>query len=383
MNRPTSNRPTRAEIDLDALASNFKSIRQFTGDKVKYMAVVKADAYGHGAVRCARRLEREGIDWFGVAIPQEGVELRVSGIRKRILCLGSFWNGQETLLLNHDLTPVIYRLDQAEAFDRAAKDRGSTAEIHLKIDTGMGRIGIRCDELDAFLDGFAKFGNLHIEGLMTHFAAADDLSANEFTNSQIVRFESAAKTVESRGHNPVYRDLANSAAAIAHPRSHGNLVRLGGILYGLADDVLPAEAVRPALTPVLSLHSEIVHLKNVPAGEALGYGRTFETARDSLIATIPIGYQDGYSRALSNSARVLVRGRFAPVAGRISMDWTLVDVTGIEGVSVGDSVTLIGSQEGNTIKAEELAGISDTISYEITCGISRRVTRVYVEGGQK
>lgn len=347
------------------------------------MAVVKADAYGHGAVRCAQALESAGIDWFGVAIPAEGVELRKKGIRKRILCLGSFWESQENLLLNQGLTPVIYRLDQAEAFDAAAKSRNSIAEVHLKIDTGMGRIGVRHDEMDPFLDKFAKFGNLHIEGVMTHFAAADEPDSIDFTREQIARFERALAAVEARGHRPVYRDLSNSAGTIAFPDALGNLVRLGGVLYGLTDDVLPPDVETPVFSPVMSLRTAIAHVKTVPEGETLGYGRTFATERESLIATLPIGYQDGYPRVLSNKARVIIRGQYAPVVGRVSMDWTLVDVTDIEGAEVGDDVVLIGSEGACEVRAEELGALSDTISYEITCGINRRVTRIYAEGGEE
>lgn len=383
MTQVTSNRPTRAEIDLGALAQNFRNIRNFIGSDVKLMAVVKADAYGHGAVRCAEILEREGVDWFGVAIPSEGIELRRHGSMKRILCLGSFWEGQETLLLNHGITPVIYRLEQAAAFDAAAGARNSVAEVHIKIDTGMGRIGVRHDELDAFLDRFARFGNLHIEGVMTHFAAADDRGEDEFTLGQIARFEKAVKAVEARGHRPVYRNLANSAAAISIPDARGSLVRLGGILYGLEEDVLQPGSARPELEPVMSLKTSIAYLKNVPAGETLGYGRTAELKRDSVIATLPIGYQDGYRRALSNRAKVLVKGQYAPIVGRVSMDWTLIDVTEIEDAAVGDEVVLIGSSGDRSVSAEQLAAAADTISYEITCGISRRVSRVYVDPGKE
>lgn len=383
MNTRIPDRPTYAQIDLGALRSNFRDIKAFIGNDLRYLAVVKADAYGHGAVRCAEALEAEGIDWFGVAVPKEGVELRRKGIRKRILCLGSFWPGQEDQLLNHGLTPVVYRLDQAELFDKAAKRRNSLAEVHIKIDTGMGRIGVRHDEIDPFLDRFARFGNLHVEGVMTHFASADEISSNDFTEEQKNRFERACKAVEARGHKPVYTDLANSAASVAHPGTRGNMVRLGGILYGLTDDVLPEVVEMPKMTPIMSLITRIAHIKEVPEGETLGYGRTFKTARRSAIATLPIGYQDGYPRLLSNKARVIVRGKPAPVAGRVSMDWTLVDVTDIEGASVGDVVTLIGTEAGEAVRAEELAALSDTISYEITCGINRRVPRVYVETAEK
>lgn len=376
-------RPTQADINLATLVSNFENVREMIGRDTKYMAVVKADAYGHGSIKCARALEAAGIDWFGVAIPAEGVELRKKGIRKRILCLGSFWRGQEKVLLNHSLTPVIFRMDQAEAFNAAAKKRNSIADVHLKIDTGMGRIGVRHDELDSFLDKFEECKNLHVEGVMTHFAAADDPGAEAFTNGQITRFEKSVSVLESHGFRPVYKDLANSPGAVAYPRARGNLVRLGGILYGLTGDTMPPDANLPELEPVMSIRAKVAHVKTVPAGEALGYGRTFVTKRESRIATLPIGYQDGYPRLVSNRGKVIIRGGFAPVVGRVSMDWTLIDVTDLEEVSVGDEAVLIGSDGDLSVRAEDLAKWSDTISYEITCGINRRVTRVYVEGGKE
>lgn len=377
MNLEISARPTRAEINLDNLAFNLHSVKNFVGTRLEYMAVVKANAYGHGAVECAKRLESENVDWFGVALPQEGVQLRENAIRKRILCLGGFWSGQETALLNYGITPVIYRLDQAESFNRAAKARGTKAEIHIKLDTGMGRIGIRFDQIKEFIDRLTDFDNLHVEGLMTHLASADNLKENEFTNTQIDRFEIACRIFEDRGFSPVYKDIANSPGCVAHPRSRKNMVRLGGVLYGLGGDVLPKEIETPELKPVMSLRTKIALLKLVPAGETLGYGRTFETEKDSQIATIPIGYQDGYPRNLSNSAKVIIDGILAPVVGRISMDWTLIDVSHIAQAKVGDEVILIGNDGNIGIKAEDLAAQCETISYEITCGISDRVSRTY------
>ena len=368
-------RPTWAEIHLDNLAFNFKSVKSFVGKDIKYMAVVKADAYGHCAVECAKRLEREGIDWFGVALPEEGVELREVGIRKLILCLGSFWAGQEHLLLNHDITPTVFRLEIAEKFNQAAKEIGVIADVHIKVDTGMNRIGVRWDELNEFAEGMKRFSNLHVDGIMTHFASAD--SDIEFTNLQIKRFSDSLALLHEKGFRPSFKDLANSPASVAHPQSRWNMVRIGGILYGLGDDVLPKDIDKPELKPVLTLHTKIAFLKQVPKGETLGYSRTFETKRNSLIATIPIGYQDGYMRQLSNNSRVIVNGVFANVVGRISMDWTLVDVTDVPDVKVGDEVVLIGEQNGLVIKTEELAGLVETISYEVTCGIHRRVPRIF------
>jgi alanine racemase len=373
-----SQRPTWTEINLDNLAFNFHSAKRFIGNAVKYMAVVKADGYGHGAVECARRLEAESIDWFGVALPEEGIELRKSGIRKLILCLGSFWEGQEIAILNYNLTPVIYRIENAESLNRAAEERGTSVDIHIKIDTGMGRIGVRFDEVAGFADRIKSLPALRLQGLMTHFASADDLGQNEFTALQIDRFNRAVSIFEEKGFHPVYKDLANSPGAVVHPESRQTMVRLGGILYGLGGDVLPKNVEKPELRPVLSLHSRIAHLKTVPEGETLGYGRTFRTEKESLIATIPIGYQDGYSRVLSNTGRVIVGGAVVPVVGRISMDWTLIDVSDVPNAGVGDEVILIGERDGLSIPAEELARKTDTISYEITCGINRRVVRRYV-----
>ncbi len=369
-------RPTRAEIDLANLAFNFNSVKKFVGGNVKYMAVVKADAYGHGAVACAKKLENAGIDCFGVALPEEGAHLRRKNIKSPIVCLGGFWNGQENLLLEKDLSPVVYRLEMAETLNRAAKEKNVAAKIHVKIDTGMGRIGVRFDAVEEFADNLKKFKNLRVEGLMTHFAAADDLGQNRFTNLQIKRFYEAVEVFEARGFHPVYKDLANSPGAVAHEKARGNLVRLGGVLYGLGGDVLPEEIEKPELRAVMSVRTRVAFLKNVPKGETLGYGRTFITGRNSIIATIPIGYHDGYSRSLSNHGRVIVNQTFAPVVGRISMDWTMIDVTNIPDVKVNDEVVIIGGQGNLHIAAEDLARLTDTISYEITCGISNRVKRI-------
>ncbi|HEY0657805.1 MAG TPA: alanine racemase [Pyrinomonadaceae bacterium] len=372
-------RPTWTEISLDNLAFNFHSVKSFIGEKYKYMAIVKADAYGHGAVECAKLLESEGIDWFGVALPEEGIELRKAGIRKLILCLGGFWDGQETYLLNHNLTPVIFQIEKARNLNSIAGARGTIANIHIKIDTGMGRIGVRYDEFSDFAERLKDFKNLRVEGLMTHFAAADNLSENDFTNDQIRRFYKALEILKEKGFNPVYNDLANSPGAVAHENARGNMVRLGGILYGLGGDVLPKEIVKPELKPVLSLYTRITNLKKVPKGESLGYSRTFFTKRNSIIATVPIGYQDGYTRRLSNCGQAIVNGVIVPVVGRISMDWTIIDVTDVPKVRINDKIILIGEQNQLRVAAEDLAKKTGTISYEITCGIDRRVRRTYVK----
>ena len=374
----SNGRPTWAEIDLDALAHNLQVIRKQVGPDVKVLAAVKANAYGHGAIECARRLQQEDVDWFGVALPEEGIELRQAAITKPILCLAGFWEGQQNACLQQNLTPVVYRLETIELLNQAASDRNVIADVHVKVDTGMGRLGVRFDEIAHFCERLKGFGNIRVDGLMTHLASADDDQQKAFTSDQLKRFHQAISLFRERGFAPTHIHAANSAGLFSRSESRGNMVRPGGTLYGFTRDVLPAHLESPPLRPVMSLYTRILLLKNVPRGEKLGYGGTFETPRDSLIATIPIGYDDGYRRALSNRARVIVRGRFAPVAGRVSMDLTLIDVTDIPGVALDDRVTLLGREGDLSISAEELGELSETISYEITCGISARVPRKYL-----
>jgi len=373
----SSGRPTWAEIDLEALAHNYRVIRDHVGDGVKLLAAVKANAYGHGAVECARRLEREGADWFGVALPEEGLELRRAGVQRPILCLGGFWKGQEAACFQNDLTPVVYRLDMIESLDQAARDAGVSAKVHVKIDTGMGRLGVRTDQLSQFIEGLQRMRHVRVDGLMTHLAVADDEAKQDFTDAQLRTFAEGVRVFREHGFAPTFIHTANSAATFARARDGENLVRPGGTLYGFTSDVLPANIDRPPLRPVMSLYSRIMLLKRVPRGQKLGYGTTFETQRDSLIATLPIGYDDGFARALSNRGRVIVRGQFAPVVGRVSMDLTLIDVTGVTGVELDDRVILLGGDGGAKITAEEIGATAGTISYEITCGISDRVPRIY------
>ena len=374
-------RPTWAEIDLNSLAANFNKIKNRVSPAARVMAVVKADAYGHGAVECARRLVSEGADWFGVALPEEGVELRESGISQPVLCLGGYFPGQATLCIQQRLTPVVYRLDMIEALNRAAANAGVMVDVHVKVDTGMGRLGVRFDNLSEFVAALEPFRNVRIDGLMSHLAAADDAACQPLTRDQIHRFEAAVGLFRDRGYRPTHLHLANSAGVFGHRESWGNMVRPGGVLYGLWRDVLPLSVSNAELLPVMSLHSRISMLKWVPAGETIGYGCTFEASRRSLIATLPIGYHDGYMRGFSNRAHVIVRGIFAPVVGRVSMDLTLIDVTNIPDVEIDDQVTLLGwnnQNRGLKITAEELARISGTLSYEVTCGVSERVPRVYI-----
>jgi alanine racemase len=374
-------RPTWAEIDLNNLASNFNVIRNRVGDVAKVMAVVKANAYGHGTVQCARRLVKEGAEWFGVALPEEGIELRAAGIGQPILSLGGFWQGQAGLCIQQRITPVVYRLDALAAINQAARDAGVVADVHVKVDTGMGRLGIRSDQLSEFVNGLKEFQNVRIDGLMTHFAAADDAACQPLTKDQVQRFDAAAELFRAQGYRPTHLHLANSAAIYGHREAWGTMVRPGGVLYGLWRDVLPMSVSDSGLRQVMSLHSRICLLKWVPPGETIGYGCTFEASRRTLIATLPVGYHDGYMRGLSNRANVIVRGVLAPVVGRVSMDLTLVDVTNVPDVQLNDQVTLLGTDKSKpavSISAEDLARIVGTLSYEVTCGVGSRVPRVYV-----
>jgi alanine racemase len=376
-----SHRPTWAAIDLNKLAANFKQIKQRVASTARVMAVVKANAYGHGAVQCARRLAAEGADWFGVALPEEAIQLRNSGVTQPILCLAGFWPGQAAACIQHRLTPVIYRVDMLDTLNQVATDAGAIIDVHVKVDTGMGRLGVRFDQLSDFVGTLERFPNVRIDGLMTHLAAADDASCRPLTLDQIRRFDEAVNVFRERGYRPTHLHLANSAGVYGHRESWGNMVRPGGVLYGLWRDVLPLSISDPPLVPVMSLHSRIVMLKWVPPGETIGYGCTFEASRRSLIATLPIGYHDGYMRGFSNRAHVIVRGVYAPVVGRVSMDLTLIDVTDVASVELHDEVTLLGWDRRNPelrIKAEELARIAGTLSYEVTCGVGDRVPRVYV-----
>jgi alanine racemase len=374
-----SHRPTWAEINLDNLIHNFRITRGAMGAGVAIMPAVKADAYGHGAVECARALETAGAEWFGVAMPEEGLSLRSAGITSPILSLGGFWEGQEELIIEHRLTPAVFRLDLLERLNRAARAAGRVFDYHLKVDTGMGRLGVPHAELRGFLEGVTSFEHARLDGVMTHLASADYPDKKEFTAGQISLFEAAVELVRSRGHRPTWIHGANSAGAHAHPRSRGNLVRLGGVLYGLWRDVTDRSIEALDWRPVLSLRTRILLLKTVQAGVPVGYGGLFVTSRESKIATLAIGYEDGLRRALSNRGKVIVREQVAPIVGRVSMDLTLVDVTDVSGASIGDEVVIIGGSGIVGITAEEVAAQAGTLSYEVTCGISDRVPRRYVQ----
>jgi alanine racemase len=369
-------RPTWVEISLDRLARNSQLLKGQLPPETQLMAIVKADAYGHGAPRCAQVLEQAGADWFGVALIEEALELRAAGVTKPIFCLGGFWPQQAEKLITHNLTPALFRLDAAAALNEQARVHGCRVKVHLKVDTGMGRFGLPLNDLAAFAEAFKQFSQLELDGLMTHLANADDADS-AYTERQIALYQDSLNLLRAAGFDPKWRHLANSAGMHAYPAARGTLVRVGALLYGLTGDILKPGLPPPAVEPVLSLHSRIAWLKNVPPGTAIGYGSTFVTARESRIATIPIGYADGLRRELSNVGQVLVRGAVAPIVGRVSMDLTMIDVTGIPNVALDDEVVLLGEQQDQRLTAEQLARQVGTVSYEIITGISARVPHVY------
>jgi alanine racemase len=373
-------RPTFAEINLAALRENYRTLRASVPSRAGVLAVVKADAYGHGFLEVSRELEQQGVDAFGVAFLAEAIQLRKSGIDKPILLLGGVYPGQERKCVGYNVSTAVFSLEQLKALDHAAAKLYRKALVHLKVDTGMGRLGIPYNELPALLDAMKLLPNICLEGVVSHFSSADELdeAGRYYTRMQAERFEWAVKQVRRAGYAPRYVHIANSAGALLKDYPFCNLVRPGIALYG----ALPSSDFQGKLElkPVMRLKSKIAMLKWVEPGTAISYARRFTAGNKSLIASVPVGYADGYCRALTNKGQVLVRGERAPVSGTVCMDWFMLDVTHIENVAVGDEVTLMGCDPfGNSIRAEELAQWAGTIPYEIFCGISKRVPRVYLK----
>ncbi|MDH4163358.1 MAG: alanine racemase [Nitrospirota bacterium] len=366
-------RPTVATIDLDALAHNYAEVcARIRGRKV--LAMVKAQAYGHGAVAVSRRLADLGVAMFGVALVEEGIELRRAGISQPILVMSPVFPGQAEAVIEAGLTPVVFNAPLARALSEAAVKAGVSQPVHVKVDTGMGRLGMSPEDAADLVPVIAGLPGIVVEGVMTHFADAD-LRDKQFAAAQMDRFEKFLRAIEERGVSVPLRHAANSAAVLEYDRALFTMVRPGIMLYGCN----PLESgVDAGLRPVLSLRTRIAFLKKLPAGTPVSYGRTFVTKRESLIATVPLGYADGYRRGLSNRGEMLVRGQRAAVAGRVCMDMTMLDVTDVPGVAEGDDVVAIGSQEKERITADEIASRTGTISYEVLCGISSRVPRSYV-----
>ncbi|MFK8003489.1 MAG: alanine racemase [Polyangiales bacterium] len=358
-------RPTLAEVDLEAIAHNFGQVRSIAGAEV--LAVVKADAYGHGAVPVVERLERAGAKGFAVALAEEAIELRDAGVRSPILILNGVVGGAHREVLERDLVPVVYDLGELEAFQAASN---GDFRVHLKVDTGMARLGVPMTELPAFLEAMAAMPGLVLSGLMTHLAAAD--TDDEFTDGQLERFDEAIAMVRAAGYTPSIH-AANSPGALRFERARYDMVRAGIALYGEAG-FSPSEI---QLKPALRLRTRVISVRHLATGERAGYDCAFVAKRPTRLAVLPIGYADGVFRSMVGGGEVLVGGQRCPYVGRISMDLSHVDVTDVPGAKVGDEVVLLGGQGDEMLHARELAEAAGTIAYEIMTSISRRVPRFY------
>lgn len=371
-----------ASVDLDAIASNIEQMKQNLNLQTQIMAVIKADGYGHGAVPIAQMLERIDYIWgFAVATLDEAVVLRNEGIKKPLLVLGCVFPEQYFEMLKNDIRMNVYTEEMARSISEIAEREGLTAHMHIKLDTGMARLGfdVSEDSIDTIAK-IAKMKNVCMEGIFTHFAKADE-SDKSFTENQIKNFMWMTERLEEKGIDFSYKHCANSAAIIDMPEVALDLVRAGISTYGF----YPSNEVHTenvSLRPAMSLVSRVVFVKEIKKGTPVSYGGTFIAEEDMKIATIPVGYADGYPRSLSNIGSVIIHGQRAPIVGRVCMDQFMVDVTGIENVRFGDKVTLIGKDGEETICVEELSDLSGRFHYEFVCDIGKRVPRVYIKGGK-
>ena len=368
-------RRTKAVIDLGAIEHNLARVRALIGDRVKVLAVVKADAYGHGAVTVAHALERAGADMFGVATVEEGVELRDAGVRLPILVQCCTEGAELDASLEHGLTLTTTSYEHAQQVSAKASQTGVIASVHADIDTGMGRIGFSRDTAAEEIARSGRLPNVDLEGIYTHFATSE-IEDDPFTIKQLRRFEKLVKDLSERGVSVPGVHTANSGAILNYPEAHLDMVRAGLILYGVYPDRKLEN--KADLKPALALQTSIVFLKDIPAGTSLGYGRAFVATRPTRVATANVGYADGYPWRLSNTASVIVCGTRIPILGRVSMDQLLVDVSSIPDVRLGDTIMLIGTNGSESVTAQDLAEWAGTISYEILCGISKRVPREYI-----
>jgi alanine racemase len=368
------------EIDLDAVTHNIKTIRRMAGKNSEIMAVVKANAYGHDAIEISRVALESGATWLGVGALEEGIILRKAGITAPILVLGLTPEDQVDWLLFYDLVPTVCDLQSVQALSQAAVKYKKNARVHIKIDTGMRRLGIKSEEALDFIKRIKKMNNIKIEGLYTHFAAADE-EDKSYTELQFAQYKRVVDELEKEGFRVPLKHAANSAAILDLPYTHLEMVRPGITIYGLFP--LPLAKRTTKLKPVAKFKTKIIFIKKVGGGENIGYGRAYTTTKNILVATLPVGYADGYPRLLSDRGEVLVRGRRAPIIGRICMDLCMIDVTDIPGVEVDDEVVLWGRQEGEDISVEEIAEKTGTINYEIICMVDKpRVSKVFIKNGK-
>ncbi|HOK03332.1 MAG TPA: alanine racemase [Spirochaetota bacterium] len=383
MEKPDS--PTYCEIDLSAFSNNLKEIRRLIPDHTKIMAVVKANAYGHGSVTIAKEAQSAGAEFLAVARLNEAMLLRNGGITLPILLFDDSAMHSAEIYIDQNIRPSVSSMEEAILFSKSATQYGKPIKIHIKIDTGMGRLGFLSDELSHKEPGtlartiaeISNLPNIKIEGIYSHFATSDEKD-KKYANTQLAIFKKLiAQLNELLSYKPLYH-MANSGAIIDIPESHLDMVRPGISIYG----IYPSQDVckdKIDLHPVMSIKSKIVHLKKVKPNFKISYGCTFTTKRDSIIATVPVGYADGFPRSLSSKGEMIVRGQRAPVIGRVCMDLTMIDVTDIEGVSLYDEVVVMGRQDSEEITADEIASKCNTISYEILTSISPRVTRIFLK----
>lgn len=379
----TATRPTWAQVSLANLRHNFGAVQRHIGAGITVCGVVKADAYGHGAIECARALEEEGARWLGVTSLDEAIPLRDAGIRTRILLMTGFWRGEEEEIIRQQLTPTVWEPGQVELLERAALALGLPRHpVHLKIDTGMGRLGVALEDLPQVCSTLKSSPHLLLEGLSTHLASSEILDAPS-VDDQLKKFSEARLFLKNEGFDPPLIHAANTGAVISKRESWNTMVRPGIALYGYhlpferAGREVSGSKLRLGVKPILTWKTRILSLREVRANQPLGYGGTYVTKAPARIAVLPVGYADGLNRALSSRGRVIVREHYSPIVGRISMDLTLADVTGLPGVSVGDEVVLLGSQDGLSVDAHEHAVLANTNVYEILCAISKRVPRKY------
>jgi alanine racemase len=372
---------TWVEIDLDALIHNIGEVRSRTGPDPTILLVVKADAYGHGAAEVARVAVEHGVDMLGVATLQEGIELRQAGIHEPVLILSPPMENETAGIVEYELSSTVPSLAIARALSRVCVEKGRVAAVHVEVDTGMGRSGVQLEEALPFITAVTKLPHLSLEGVFTHFPSSDDDVS--FTERQVAEFLLLLERLERRRISVPLRHAANSGAVLgvsASLRAPLNMVRPGMMIYGLRPSGAASDGTD--LWPAMSFKSRIAQIRELPAGHPVSYGRTYTTPGAMRVAVIPVGYGHGFCFGLSNSGSVLVRGHRAPVLGRVTMDVTMANVDAIPDAEVGDEVVLFGRQGDAEITVDEIARLVGTINYEIICGIGKRVTRVYVSGGE-
>jgi len=388
-------RPVWAEVSLGALAHNLEAIRRYVNPAQekrtsprKILSIVKGNGYGHGGPEVAKALEKAGSDWFGVTCTDEGIAVRQNGVQKPILVLTSFVPGEESRLVEHDLTAVIHRCEQLELLNRAGARRGGKRPVpfHLKIDTGMNRLGVSSKDMDCFARQLGKCKRLQLTGIFSHFASSEvftDTAVGQQTREQEERFYAALERLRALGIDPGIVHLANSAAIVTRPDTWADMVRPGAILYGYHPGYDPMEKreeaeARLPLKPVMTLRSRVISLRSVPEGAGVGYNATFVARRPTRIGVLAAGYGDGIHRSLGNRGNVLLRGNLVPIVGIISMDVTMIDVTEVEGAEIGDVATIYGTDGAQILPANRVARSVGTVTSDLLCAVSQRVPRLYV-----